>query len=75
MRGGSVSVRTVQHWLGARHPKLADELDRIQGLADLFGDIVEGIAAYAEETHRDPATLTATAYIGARASIRIDLGA
>jgi hypothetical protein len=75
MIDGAVSARTVHEWLGARYPKLADECDRIQGLVNLFGDIVEGISAHAESLGRDPADMRATAYVGAgTASIRIDLG-
>ncbi|MGD0052328.1 MAG: hypothetical protein ABSD03_11015 [Vulcanimicrobiaceae bacterium] len=65
---------TPQDWLGAHYPFLADECDRIPGLAATFDDILAAIEAYAEEYGIAPACFAPTLTITTSGRVIVDLG-
>lgn len=70
-----VGGATPQGWLGAHYPQLADECDRVPGLASTIADIIEAIEMHAEHYRLDLAEFRPSATITAAGRIVVDLGA
>lgn len=70
-----VAGATPQGWLGAHYPQLADECDRLPGLAVTIADIIEAIDMHAEHYRLDLASFRPSATITPDGRIIVDLGA
>ncbi len=71
----AVAATTPQDWLGSNYPKLADDCDRVPGLANTIADIIEAIEEQANHYGLDLATFRPSVTFAADGTIIVDLGA